>query len=59
MKAKVSISVTPGIGNVVVGPIRATLLDKPFRIVHEVLEAPVVKVGHRQRHQASRSSGIT
>jgi hypothetical protein len=39
-----------GVGDVVVGPFRASLLDQAFGVVDEVLEAPVIEIGGRQRH---------
>ena len=59
MKANVSIRVTPGVRHVVVGPFRAALLDEPLGVVNQVLEPPVVEVGHGQGHQRSWPSGMT
>ena len=44
MNANVSISVTPGIGDVVVRPLRATALHESLRVVDEVLEPAIVEV---------------
>ena len=41
-----------GVGDVVVRPLRATLLDEPFRVVDEILEAAIVQVGDRQGHRS-------
>jgi hypothetical protein len=48
----------PGIGDVVIGPLRAAPLDESFAVVDEVLEPPVVEVGRSERHGHS-SDGIT
>jgi hypothetical protein len=39
-----------GVGDVVVGPLGAALLDEALGIVHEVLEAAIVEVRRLQRH---------
>jgi len=44
--------VTPGSETFVVRPLRATLLDEPFRVVDEILEAAIVQVGDRQGHRS-------
>jgi hypothetical protein len=53
----------PGVGDVVVGPLRTALLDHPLGIVDEVLEAAVVQARDGQAHRAASSSrswgGIT
>ena len=41
----------PGIGDVVVGPGRATLLDQPLGVVDQVLEMPVVEIRGGQHDQ--------
>ena len=38
----------PRVGHVVVGPLRAALLDQTFGVVHQVLEAAVVQIRCRQ-----------
>ena len=52
-----------GVGDVVVGPLGAALLDEPLGVVDEVLEPAVVEVGDGQRHQrligGSGLAGIT
>ena len=48
----------PGIGEVVVGPLRAVAGDETFGFVDDVLEPSVVKVGSWEAHGA-RSSGMT
>ena len=51
MYANVSISVTPGIGHVVIGPRRAARHDHPLGVVDQFLEASVVEIGSGQGHQ--------
>ena len=54
----------PRVGHVVVRPFRAALLDKPFGVVDQILEMPVVEIGggqhhdHRLRSAASNSAGV-
>ena len=50
MYAKVSISVTPGIVDVVIGPAGAALLHEALRVVDELLEPAIVEVGSGKRH---------
>ena len=40
-----------GVGDVVVGPLRAPSLDQPLGVVDQVLEPPVVELGRGQRHR--------
>ena len=48
----------PRVGHVVVGPLRAALLDKPFRVVDQVLEMTVVQVGRGQHHDHTLRSAM-
>lgn len=45
----------PGVGDVVVGPLRGALLDVALGVVDELLEAAVVEVGGGQGHHRSLS----
>ena len=46
-----------GVGDVVVGPLRAALLDEPLGVVDEVLEAAVVEVGDAARAMVTPPRG--
>jgi hypothetical protein len=47
-----------GVGDVVVGPLRTTLLDEPLGFVDELLETAVVEVRCWQGHQAALPSSV-